>query len=793
MAPIRAARSSGRRFGTEYGEGLAAGDMRAWRRATPDCSLRQRPCRGARSACYDRFAGARLDARLGFGSPHRLAIVAGWSLSKDDVLLALASVCRLHRVPFDAGLVLREFPPPYTLETLLESAGRLGFEASVRDAEAASVAGLGAPAVVLLKPKPGEAPEPAGRGAPKRAVLAVVLAATPEGLQLVESGQAAPSLVAAAEFAGRFGGVVIRFARSDAPVAGLDPAAEPRRRFGFRWFVPELVKHRRIWRDVLAASAAIQLLALATPLFTQVIIDKVVVHQTVNTLLVIATAMVVGMSFSAVMSWVRQYLVLHTGNRVDAVLGTRVFDHLLGLPARYFEHRATGTVVARLQGVETIREFVSGAAVTLLLDLPFLGIFLALMFWYSWQLTLIALAILALIVAISILVVPLIRARINRQFLLGARNQAFLTEYVAGIGTVKALQMEPQLKARYGEFLSAYLVASFNTRQLSNTYNVAANALEQLMMMLVLCAGAWIVMQHQGFTIGMLVAFQMFAGRLAQPMLRLVGLWQEFQQAAVAVARLGDIMDAPTEPHSIVPARASGDLVEIEVQGLAFRYGPGQPALYEGLNLRLRAGAAVALMGPSGSGKSTFAKLLLGFYAPTAGRILLNGRDVRSLAANELRAQFGVVPQETVLFSGTIYENLILANPHASFQQVVKACRMAEIHDTIERLPDGYQTVIGEHGTGLSGGQRQRLAIARALLKRPRILLFDEATSSLDRETAELFARTVNQLRGYVTMLFIAHELPRALQVDEVVRLDAPRVDTTGADGAAAAAHQRGR
>ena len=751
--------------------------MRAWRRATQDCSLLERPCRSVRSACYDRFAGARLAARPGLGSPHRFAIVAGWSLSKDDVLLALASVSRLHRVPFDAGLVLREFPPPYTLETLLESAGRLGFEAKAREVEAASVAGLGAPAVVLLKPKPGEASEPAGPGAPKPAVLAVVLAATPDGLQLVESGQAAPALVAAAEFAGRFGGVVIRFARSDAPVADLDPAAEPRRRFGFGWFVPELLKHRRIWRDVLAASAAIQLLALATPLFTQVIIDKVVVHQTVNTLMVIAAAMVVGMAFSAVMSWVRQYLVLHTGNRVDAVLGTRVFEHLLGLPARYFEHRATGTVVARLQGVETIREFVSGAAVTLLLDLPFLGIFLALMFWYSWQLTLIALAILALIVAISIL---------------GARNQAFLTEYVAGIGTVKALQMEPQLKARYGEFLSAYLVASFNTRQLSNTYNVAANALEQLMMLLVLCVGAWMVMQHQGFTIGMLVAFQMFAGRLAQPMLRLVGLWQEFQQAAVAVARLGDIMDAPTEPHSIVPARASGDLVEIEVQGLAFRYGPGLPALYDGLSFRVHAGAAVALMGPSGAGKSTFAKLLLGFYAPTEGRILLNGRDLRSLAANELRAQFGVVPQETILFSGTIYENLILANPHASFQQVVKACRMAEIHDTIERLPDGYQTVIGEHGTGLSGGQRQRLAIARALLKRPRILLFDEATSSLDRETAELFARTVNQLRGHVTMLFIAHELPRALQVDEIVRLDAPRADATGADHGPPAAHRRG-
>jgi subfamily B ATP-binding cassette protein HlyB/CyaB len=280
----------------------------------------------------------------------------------------------------------------------------------------------------------------------------------------------------------------------------------------------------------------------------------------------------------------------------------------------------------------------------------------------------------------------------------------------------------------------------------------------------------------------------MFAARLAQPMLRLVGLWQEFQQAAIAVKRLGDVMNAPVEPYTVLPARSSTDLVEIEFADLSFRYAENLPYLYQRLNLRIRPGATIALMGPSGSGKSTLAKLLQGFYLPTDGQIRLNGRDARNLAANELRAYFGVVPQETVLFSGTIYDNLILANPHASFQQVVQACRMAEIHDVIERMPDGYQTAIGEHGIGLSGGQRQRLAIARALLKRPRILIFDEATSNLDGETAEQFARTVNQLRGRVTMLFIAHQLPRALQVDEIVRLGpagaqpAPRVVRRGGE-----------
>lgn len=715
-------------------------------------------------------------------------------LSKEDLLLALASMCQFQRIPFDAALVLREFPPPYTLETLLHAAQRLGFDAAAREARAEDIRCADGPCIALLHAgspaaQPGDA-GPTPSAATHR--VAILVRATGDEVLTIEVGRSAPEPLAIDEFAARFAGCLVEFAVAGRPVVDADARAEAPEPFGFRWFVPELLKHRPIWRDVLLASLAIQVLALATPLFTQVVIDKVVVHQTTNTLIVIGFALAVAMLFGAAMAWIRQYLVLHTGNRVDAVLGTRVFEHLLGLPVRYFEHRPTGTIVARLHGVETIREFVSGAAVTLLLDLPFLAIFLALMFWYSWQLTLIALAILAAIVTMSSLAVPLIRARLNQQFLLGARNQAFLTEYVSGMATVKSLQMEPQLKARYGDFLASYLVAGFGTRQLSNTYGVVANALEQLMTLLILCVGAWIVMQNAGFTIGMLVAFQMFAGRLSQPMLRLVGLWQEFQQAAIAVKRLGDIMNAPVEPHTLLPVRATTDLVEVEVQDVAFRYGESLPLLYEKLNLRLRPGACVALTGASGCGKSTLAKLIQGFYMPTGGRILVNGRDTRALAANELRAHFGVVPQETVLFAGTIYDNLVLASPHATFQQVMQACRMAEIHEVIERLPDGYQTAIGEHGVGLSGGQRQRLAIARALLRRPRVLIFDEATSNLDPETAEQFARTVNQLKGRVTMLFIAHQLPRALQVDEVIRLGAPPVTPLRPAERAAAARSGG-
>jgi subfamily B ATP-binding cassette protein HlyB/CyaB len=471
------------------------------------------------------------------------------------------------------------------------------------------------------------------------------------------------------------------------------------------------------------------------------------------------------------MTWVRQYLVLHTGNRVDAVLGTQVFEHIFKLPPRYFEHRSTGVVVARVHGVETIREFVSGAAVTLILDFPFLLIFLAIMFYYSWLLSLVALGLLSAIAVLSLAVTPLLRARLNQQFLLGARNQAFVTEFVSGLETVKSLQMEPQITTRFGDYLSSYLHAGFNSRQLANTYNTVANTLEQMMTLAILCVGAWLVMTRNDFSIGMLVAFQMFASRLSGPMLRLVGLWQEFQQADIAVKRLGDIMNAPAEPDSLIPSREAGGRGEVEIRDVSFRYNEDRPYLYRDLNLTLKPGQCVALMGPSGSGKSTLAKLLQGFYQPSDGAISIDGRDTRYLSANELRRNFGVVPQETVLFSGTIYDNLILASPHATFEQVIQACRMAEIHSTIEQLPQGYQTEIGERGVGLSGGQKQRLAIARALLKRPKILIFDEATSSLDQATAEHFGRTINQLKGKITMLFIAHQLPKGLKVDEVVML----------------------
>jgi len=752
-------------------------------------------------------------------------------MATETFLWGLQGMCHLQRVPFAANLVLQQVAPPYNLESMQLAAQSLGLKAGIRQAGIAELRGLPLPCIAVLKPtssteNPDQAlpstdpaandsasPSPleregtrdtafaersgAGASAEARSPqaagfasnefarrgegeevpsakhhrLALILKADDTRVLLFDETSKAPFESALADFETRFSGQVILFqAESKAAVEG-DPMLKQEKEFGFSWFIPELLKYKQIWRDVLLASLAIQLMALATPVFTQIVIDKVIVHHTVSTLWVIAIGLVVFMVFSAVMTWVRQYLVLHTGNRIDAVLGLQVFEQLFKLPPRFFESRPTGVLIARVHGVETIREFISGAAVTLCLDIPFLLIFLGVMFYYSWLLTLLVLAILLCIAAISFFATPILRQRLNQQFLLGARNQAFLTEYVSGMETVKSLQMEPQLTKKFGEYLAAYLAAGFNTKQISNTANALANMLEQFMTLTVLCVGAWIVMNSTEMTIGMLVAFQMFAGRLSGPLLRMVGLWQEFQNASIAVKRIGDVMNAPSEPYSMLPSRESGGKGSLEIKGLSFRYAENLPFLYRDLNLKLEPGKCIALMGPSGSGKSTLAKLMQGFYQPSDGAILIDDRDIRHFSANDLRSHYGVVPQETILFSGTIYENLTLANAHATFEQVIQACKLAEIHDTIEKLPEGYQTAIGEHGVGLSGGQKQRIAIARALLKRPKILIFDEATSSLDAETAEHFAKTVNHLKGKVSMLFITHQLPKGLQVDDVVRL----------------------
>lgn len=683
------------------------------------------------------------------------------------LIWALGSLCQLHRLPFDAQLLRQQFPPPSCTETLRAAAAALGFSIrrTTRASCAISAAMLPCLALSQITPLAED-----GKTGESHIVPDLIVDVSADKVGYFPAGTSSLVHVSHQEFSRRFTGGLFLLAPMETRL--LDPdAVAGKALFGFRWFWPELLKHRGLWREVLLASLVLQLLALGMPLFSQVIIDKVIVHRSVSTLLVMAMGLLLFMLFSALLSWARQSLLLHMGNRIDAVLAMAVFKHLFCLSPRYFEQRPTGVIAARLHAVETIREFLASAAVSLLLDLPLSVVFIAVMFCYSAPLSLIALAVLCVIAVISVVVAPLFQAQLNQQFLLGARNQAFMTEYIAGIETVKSLQMEPQLYQRFSGYLSDYLHATFKTRQLANLYNTLSGSLEQLLKLLILLVGAYIAMHSTTFTIGMLVAYQMFAGNLSGPVMRIVSLWQQFQQADLSVRRLGDIMDAPAEPYSVMPVRTTPQQGKIEIDSLGFRYSEQHPWLYRELNVQIEPGSTVAIMGPSGSGKSTLAKLLQGFYPASEGRILIDGADVQHLAANVLRSYFGVVPQETVLFSGTLYDNLRAANPYAGLEQIVNACVMAEIHDSIEQLPGGYQTVIGERGCGLSGGQRQRLAIARALLKNPQVLIFDEATSALDTETAQQFAATINRIRGRVSMLFITHALPANLKPDQILNL----------------------
>ena len=693
----------------------------------------------------------------------------------------VGSLCGLHQIAFDAQLLRQRFPGPHDPGALQPLLAHYGLTASPVPPSQLDLCRGSVCVAVLTPDRSGDAPQPV-----------LVLAIGAERVTYYRCGSLKPTASARADFMARLAAPVLRVNRAAGEPADPD-AMTARPAFGFRWFVPEVLKHRRLWRSVLAASLAIQLLALGTPLFTQAIIDKVVPHRTESTLIALGIGLAMFLAFSSLLSWLRQHLLLHTGMRIDAVLGAAVFRHLVELPPRYFQMRPTGVIAARLQGVEQIREFLSSAAIALALDLPFLSVALAIMCWYSPVLTLVAAAFLGAIVAASLAVAPVFESRLNREFLLGARNQAFVTEYVAGMETVKSLQMEPQLTRRYGDYLAAHLKAGFDTRQAGNTYQVLAHSLEQGMTVAILIFGAWIVMQPRSageavFTVGMLVAFQMFAGKLSQPVMRLVGLWQQFQQARLAVKRLADLMDVPAEPYSLRPVRAAKPAASgrplIAIDRLAFRHADDRPFLYEDLNVEIGAGECVAIRGPSGCGKSTLARLLQGFHPPTSGTIRIDGVDISHLAANELRAAFGVVPQETVLFSGTLVENLRLANPAAAFDEIVDACRMAEIHEVIERLPKGYETEIGERGAGLSGGQRQRLSVARALLKRPRVLLFDEATSNLDQDAADGIVATINALRGQVTIIVISHAPLNGLRIDRVV-------DLAAADGARPARQAR--
>jgi subfamily B ATP-binding cassette protein HlyB/CyaB len=535
--------------------------------------------------------------------------------------------------------------------------------------------------------------------------------------------------------------------------AGVDPNT-----FGFRWFWPSIIRYRWPLAHVLAASLFVQLFALATPVFFQLVVDKVLVHKGMSTLIVLVVGMVTLGLFETVLQFLRAYTLSHTTNRIDVELGRRLFHHLFRLPLAYFETRPAGQTVARMRELETIRGFLTGQGLTSLLDLVFTLVFIAVMFVYSAKLTFVVLISIPVYVAIAGAIRPVLREQIKERFNRGARSQQFLVESIVGAPTLKAASVEPMMQAQWEERLAAYVRTSFDAGVTGALGQNMIQYVSKVTTALILFFGAHSVIEGS-MTVGELIAFNMIASQVVQPILRLSQLWQDFQQVQVSVARLGDILNAPPEPvpHNLLalpPPRGA-----IEFRRVTMRYRPDTADVLRNVSLSIGAGEVVGIVGPSGSGKSTLTKLIQRLYGPQTGQVMIDGVDASQLDPGWLRRQTGVVLQENILFNRTIHENIALGDPAMPRVMVMQAAKLAGADEFIARLPRGYDTMIEERGANLSGGQRQRIAIARALATNPRILILDEATSALDYESERLIQENMRAIVRGRTVIIIAHRL----------------------------------
>ena len=552
------------------------------------------------------------------------------------------------------------------------------------------------------------------------------------------------------------------------------------RHFDITWFIGAIGKYRRLLGEVLAASFFLQLFALVSPLFFQVVIDKVLVHRSLSTLDVLVIGLVVVSLFDTVLGILRNYLFAHTTNRIDVELGARLFHHLLALPMAWFQARRVGDSVARVRELENIRNFITSSSLTLLIDLVFTSVFLAVMFAYSAQMSFIVLASFPFYIAISAVATPLFRRRLDEKFRRGAENQAFLVESVSGIETLKAMAVEPQMQRRWEEQLAGYVSASFGVTSLGNTASQLVQLVSKVVTAAILYVGARLVI-GDALTVGELVAFNIFAGRVSAPVLRLAQVWQDFHQARLSIARLGDILNSAAEPaYSAARAGLPPIRGNIRFEHVSFRYRPDGPEILHDVSFDIPAGQTVGIVGSSGSGKSTFAKLVQRLYVPQGGRVLVDGMDLMTTDPAGLRRQIGIVLQDNMLFNRSVRDNIALADPSLPMDRIIDAAKLAGAHDFILELPEGYDTVVGERGSTLSGGQRQRIAIARALVGNPRILIFDEATSALDYESERIIHDNMKEIAKGRTVLIIAHRLSTVRGADRIFTLERGRLVEDG-------------
>ena len=582
-----------------------------------------------------------------------------------------------------------------------------------------------------------------------------------------------PTLMTRAEFEAAWDGRLVLMTKRAA-------LTDFTRRFDVTWFLGAIHKYRHLLSEVLLASFFLQLFALVSPIFFQVVIDKVLVHRSMSTLDVLVVGLVTIALFETILGILRTYLFSHTTNRIDVELGARLFQHLLALPIAYFQARRVGDSVARVRELENIRNFLTSSALTLVIDLFFTFIFLAVMFFYSPLLTWIVLGSFPFYIAISAGATPLFRRRLDEKFQRGAENQAFLVESVTGVETLKAMALEPQMQRRWEEQLAGYVAASFRVISLGNTASQTAQFISKMVMAGILYFGAKLVIDGD-LTVGELVAFNLLAGRVSAPVLRLAQTWQDFHQARLSVQRLGDILNTPAEPI-YNPGRTALPAIrgEVALEHVTFRYRIDGPEVLQDVSLNVPAGQLVGIVGPSGSGKSTVAKLVQRLYVPESGRVLVDGVNLAQVEPAWLRRQIGVVLQENVLFNRSIKDNIALADPAMPLERVIAAAKLSGAHDFILELPEAYDTIVGERGTSLSGGQRQRIAIARALIGDPRILIFDEATSALDYESERIVQQNMAQIARGRTVFVIAHRLSALRMADRIITIERGRLSEDG-------------
>ncbi|WP_373533064.1 peptidase domain-containing ABC transporter [Vampirovibrio sp.] len=550
-------------------------------------------------------------------------------------------------------------------------------------------------------------------------------------------------------------------------------------KFGFQWFFKEILHYKRIIGEVLLGSFVIQLFGLITPLFTQVILDKVIVHHAMTTLDVLGVAFLAVMIFEFLLNLSRNYIFTHTANKIDAKLGAKLFKHLFGLPFMYFESRKVGNIVSRIRELDNIRDFITNKSVSVIIDTLFSVVFFAMMLLYSWKLALMVLGFIVLIALLYIGVTPVFRSRLEEKFQMGAQSNSYLVETVTGVQTVKSLAIEGSMQKKWEDYLGTYIQSSFKLNNVNNWAKAISNLLQKAMTIAILYFGVKQVINNQ-MTVGQLIAFQMFSNQLTNPILRLVGLWHEFQQTLLAVDRLGDILNHPVEVQSAQAITLPQLQGSVRFEKISFRYGLDTPNVLSEVSFNVPPSSSIGLVGRSGSGKSTITKLIQRLYLPQEGAIYVDDVDSRHMNPLWLRNHIGVVLQENYLFSGTIRENIALPRPDASIELIIQAAQVAGAHDFIKELPEGYDTLVGERGSTLSGGQRQRVAIARALITNPRILIFDEATSALDYESERIIQNNLAKIKQGRTVFIIAHRLSTVRDCQVILAMDRGQIVESG-------------